>query len=153
MGKLFKLVSGLAVTGGALAALTYHLQKKGIVNIEVNYDDDEGNSVTKPIDQIIDENVDKLKNKAGGVAQDIRQSAKEQFDNLSSQFRQAKGDGCGECGCDAAQDEEPLDETCGCGCDVQDEPACSCGEAGEGPAQEPDDAQDFRETESDEPEL
>lgn len=101
MGKLFKLVSGLAVAGGALAALTYHLQKKGVVNIEVNYDDQDGNPVTKPIDQIMDENVDKLKSKATAamgdlsdkavtVAQDVKQSAKEQLDNLANQLRKGK---------------------------------------------------------------
>ena len=101
MGKIFKFVSGLAITGGALAALTYHLQKKGVVNIEVNYDDEEGNPVTKPIDQIVDENVDKLKTKASAamgdlsdkavsMAQGVKQTAKEQFDNLSNQLRKGK---------------------------------------------------------------
>lgn len=75
MGKLFKFVAGLAVTGGALAALTYHLQKKGVVNIEVNYDDVEGNPVTKPIDQIVDEAVVDIKDKAATTVQDLSAKA------------------------------------------------------------------------------
>ena len=97
MGKLFKFVAGLAVTGGALAALTYHLQKKGVVNIEVNYDDAEGNPVTKPIDQIVDEavvdikdkaatTVQDLSSKAGAVAKDVSDSAKGQFVAFSAKL-------------------------------------------------------------------
>ena len=101
MGKLFKLVAGLAVAGGALAAITYHLQKKGVVNIEVNYDDENGQPISKPIDKIVDDTVVDLKDKAavamqglthraGEVAKDVGQSAKAQLDSLGEQLKKEK---------------------------------------------------------------
>ena len=75
MGKLFKLVAGLAVAGGALAAITYHLQKKGVVNIEVNYDDENGQPISKPIDKIVDDTVVDLKDKAAVAMQGLTHRA------------------------------------------------------------------------------
>lgn len=99
MGKLFRFLGGIAATAAATAGAAYLLQKKGILNIEVNYNDKEGKPVTRGYDEIIDTAVDtagkkvtdtydttskKVSETVTSVANDTRDSVAKALDQASS---------------------------------------------------------------------
>ncbi len=88
MKKFLEAVGTLTLAGAAATGLVYYLQKKGIVSIEVNYDDEEGNAVSRRFDEIVDSaaaNVgEKAKKAYVGVSKKVQDTAKGIKDNLGA---------------------------------------------------------------------
>ena len=96
MKKFLEAVGTLAVAGAAATGLVYYLQKKGIVSVEVNYDEGEGNTVTRPFDEIIDKAAvqvgEKVKQTYGEVSEKVVTAAKGVKENLEDRFENVGAD-------------------------------------------------------------
>ncbi len=88
MRKFLEAVGTLAVAGAAATGLVYYLQKKGVLSVEVNYDDEEGNAVSRQFDEIVDTvaaNVgEKAKKAYVDVSKKVTDTAKGIKDNLDA---------------------------------------------------------------------
>ncbi len=96
MKKFLEAVGTLAIAGAAATGLVYYLQKRGIVSVEVNYDDEDGNSVTRPFDEIVDETAatvgEKVKKTYDDVSKKVVAAAKDVKDNIETQIESASFD-------------------------------------------------------------
>ncbi len=80
MNKFVALLVGVAAAGVGIAAATYSLQKKGVVNVEVTFEDENGEETTKGFDEIVDDAVSVCTEKARAFASD---TASKSYINLS----------------------------------------------------------------------
>ncbi|MEG0751780.1 MAG: hypothetical protein RR998_09160 [Oscillospiraceae bacterium] len=91
MKKLVSFVAGMAAVGAGVAAAAYYFQKKGIVNVEVTYENDLGETVTRPLDELVDRKAAELADRAivsaSELAHSVKVSLDEQLECVNRQLR------------------------------------------------------------------
>ena len=75
MNKVASFIAGIAAVGAGLAAAAYYYQKKGVINIEVSYENERGQTVTRPLDALVDEKASQLAHSAADAASEFAHSA------------------------------------------------------------------------------
>lgn len=68
-------LAGAVTVGAATAAAAYYLQKKGVINVEVSYESESGETVTRRLDAIVDEKAAQLAHNAASATAELAQSA------------------------------------------------------------------------------
>lgn len=90
MNKLFRFVGGVAATAAAVTGIAYMLQKKGILNIEINYDNKDGKPVTREYDEIIDTAINTASKKVtetiSGASEETRSTVSEKLDEAGEKL-------------------------------------------------------------------
>jgi hypothetical protein len=90
MKRFFRFVGSLAVIGTLVSAVVYFLHKKGILRVAVNYDDKEGQPVTRELDDIVETAVgqasEKVSGKVQSVATDVKHRIEQQLGIVKGQL-------------------------------------------------------------------
>lgn len=105
MNKVASFVAGVAAVGAGIAAAAYYYQKKGVINIEVSYENERGQTVTRPLDALMYEKAAQLAHSAADAASDFAHNAanatvslaraakttvSEQLEKIDRQLRRAR---------------------------------------------------------------
>lgn len=92
MGNLFRLVGGLAAAAVVVTGAAYLLQKRGLLNIGVNYTGKDGKPVTRDYDEIIDTAVGTAGKKVGDTANTVASEARETVSDTLEHVSDSLGD-------------------------------------------------------------
>ena len=83
MKWILRFFAVLAAIGTALSVAAYFLQKRGVLRIEVNYDDKDGVPVTRQLDEIVDTAAGSVSKKVSGVASEVKTRIENTIDTVN----------------------------------------------------------------------
>ena len=90
MKKLLRFIGSLAVIGTLLSAVIYFLHKRGILRVAVNYDNKDGEPVTRELDEIVETTAgnvgEKISSKVSEVASDVKHKIENQLGRVNEQL-------------------------------------------------------------------
>lgn len=90
MKKTLKLFGLFAAISALLAAVVYFLHKRGVVRVEVNYDDKDGQPVTRELDEIVESTAgavgERVSSKVTSVASDVKNRIEHQLGIVNGQL-------------------------------------------------------------------
>lgn len=90
MKKVLRFFGSLVAVGALVSAVVYYLHKRGILRVEVNYDDKEGQPVTRELDEIVESAAgsvgERMSNKVTSVASDVKSRIEQQLGIVNGQL-------------------------------------------------------------------
>ena len=90
MKRFLRLLGSIAIIGTIASAIVYFLHKRGILRVSVNYDNKEGEPVTRELDEIVETTAgavgEKVSNTVASVASDVRSRIEHQLGVVSEQL-------------------------------------------------------------------
>jgi hypothetical protein len=90
MKRFVRFLTSIAFIGAAISAFIYYLHKRGILRVEINYDNKEGQPVSRKLDEIVETTAgsvgEKVTNKVASMASDVKSRIEHQLGLVSEQL-------------------------------------------------------------------
>ena len=90
MKKLLKFLGSIAILGTIVSAAVYFLHKRGVLRVAVNYDNKDGEPVTRELDEIVETTAgsvgEKISSKVSEVASDVKHRIENQLGRVNEQL-------------------------------------------------------------------
>jgi len=83
MKWVLRFLAVLAAVGTAFSLAIYFLQKRGVLRIEVNYDDKDGVPVTRQLDEIVETAASSVGEKVKGTANEVKSKIENTIDTVN----------------------------------------------------------------------
>lgn len=90
MKKILRFLGLFTAISALISGVVYFLHKKGVVRVEVNYDDKEGQPVTRELDEIVETAAgsvgERVSSKVTSVASDVKHRIEHQLGIVNGQL-------------------------------------------------------------------